>query len=249
MTEFNAAMKQLLATTSRTLPEFLNARLFYWLLRAFCALDPKSPQSERNRIAAYMTEQIGETRHRTLKSGKQGKALARGRQLQRRHLIAQAKNKAAGGKGLYGEAMKKAAGSLSRKAIGSVGFMKSVIAKAIKKANGHFSQFGYVTKKTNGKQVSGNAALIALANQYGLDGSNVAMHKGAYAYTRAAMPGFNPQAVADMAVGIADDQLGRVSFRYAAAFQRATFDELDEMKKQLAKHMQLICNEHMVKPL
>jgi len=245
MTEFNAAMKQLLATTSRTLPEFLNSRLFFWLLRIYAALDPKSPQSERNRIRAYLNEPIGERRF----DKRTGKKVGRGRMLQRRHLIVQAKNSKAGNKGLYGEEMKKAAGAFSRKAIGSVGYLKAAVAKSIKAINGHFSQFGYTTKKSGGKQVPGNAALIAIANQYGLKAENVAMHKGARGYAYPAKDGFNPYSIADMAVAIADDQVGRVSERYSVAGQRATNDETVEMQKHLARHMQGICNEHMEKPL
>jgi len=253
MTEFNAAMKQLLATTSRTLPEFLNSRLFFWLLRIYASLDPKSPQSERNRIRAYLNEPIGERRF----DKRTGKKVGRGRVLQRRHLIVQAKRRdmAAtqdqGGikAGLYGEAMRAAAASFSRKAIGSVGYLKAAVAKSIKSINGHFTQFGFSTKKSGGKQIPGNAALIAIANQYGLKAENVAMHKGARGYAYPAKDGFNPYSIADMAVAISDDQVGRVSERYSSAGQRATNDETVEMQKHLARHMQGIANEHMEKPL
>ena len=61
-TEFQSAIRQMLAKTSRTLPQFLNARMFYLLLRMFAALDPKDPQAERNRIRNYLNEPVGERR-------------------------------------------------------------------------------------------------------------------------------------------------------------------------------------------
>lgn len=245
-TEFQSAIRQMLAKTSRTLPQFLNARMFYLLLRMFAALDPKDPQAERNRIRNYLNEPVGERRF----DKRTGKKVSKIRSLQRRHLIAQAKNAQAGNAGLYGEAMKSAAAKLSRWSIGSVGYLKSTVARAIKKINGHFTQFGYTTKKHNGRQVAGNAALIAMANQYGLAlGSNVGMHKGSRAYVKKAVAGFNPSALADMSLRIADGQEGRVTSRMNAAAATAFRDETIEMQRHLARQMQDLANEHMEKPL
>lgn len=244
-TEFQAATRELLKWTSRSLPEFLNSRNFYLMLRCYILTKPHSPQSERNRIKAYMTEQIGDRRM----DRSTGKRVGKGRTLQRRHLIAQAKNTKAGNKGLYGDSMKKAAASLLRRAIGSVGYLKSGWAKAIKKQSGHFSQFGYSTKKSGGVQVPGNAALIALANQYGLPQENVAMHKGTHAHITRARDGFNPVAISDIAWEIANGQDGRVAAVLNPAAEKAFADETKEMQAHLARYMQDGCNQFMEKPL
>jgi hypothetical protein len=124
---------------------------------------------------------------------KTGKAVGRARQLRRVHLIAQARNRKAGGIGLYGEKMKTASASLRRKAVGSVGYLKSGLIGAIKKLQGHFTQFGGSSKKSKGKQISGNAAFMRLVREYGgLEGTgNVARHRGAKFQVWTAKPGFS----------------------------------------------------------
>lgn len=233
-TEFHAAMREYLKVTTRTLAEFITSRMFFVLVRAFALLKPQNPQAERNRIRAYLNEPIGERRF----DRKTGKKVGKARQAQRVHLIVQARNKASGGKGLYGEAMKEAAAKFRRAAIGSVGYLRSGVAKAIKQVNGHFTQFGFRTKKSGGRDISPNAALVKIAAEYGTALSNVAMHKGARSYTTPARPGFNPTAVADIAWNIKDGQDGRVASVVNPAFQRAYDDETREMQKRLAERMQ-----------
>ena len=255
MTEFNAAMKQLLATTSRTLPEFLNARLFFLLVRALAILPPKSPQEQRNKIRNNLREPIGERRM----DRATGKKVGAGRVFRRVHKIAvhreimegrstpwKGKDRLAGA-----DAMRAAAAKVMRQSVGSVGYLKSVVVKAIRLIPGNkgFTQFGRQTKKAGGISIKGNAALIALAKQYGADASNVGTHKGARAYVTPARDGFSPSAIADMAVNIANGQDGRVGAVYGEAFNRAITDETTEMQRQLARHMQAIANEHMVKPI
>lgn len=233
-TEFQSALRQYLATTKRTLEDATNSRLFFLLTRAFVLLKPHDPQSERNRINAYMRTQIGERRF----DKRTGKKVGKSRLFERRHKIAQMREKRAGRKGLYGEEMKIAAAKLLRQSVGSVGYMKSVVAKAIKQISGHFTQFGYKTKKSGGKDISGNAAAIKFAAEYGTVMSNVGMHRGGRAYTTKARPGFSPFALADMALQIADDQASRVKSRYDEAFSRAFRDETAELNRQLAIRMQ-----------
>jgi len=255
MTEFHAATKQLLATTSRTLPEFLNARLFFLLVRALAILPPKSPQEQRNRIRNNLREPIGERRM----DRRTGKKVGAGRVFRRVHKIAvhreimegrstpwKGKDRLAGA-----DAMRAAAAKVMRQSVGSVGYLKSVVVKAIRLIPGNkgFTQFGRQTKKAGGISIKGNAALIALAKQYGADASNVGAHKGARAFVTPARDGFSPTSIADMAVNIANGQDGRVGAVYGEAFSRAIADETTEMQQQLARHMQGVCNEHMVKPL
>jgi len=158
------------------------------------------------------------------------------------HLIAQAKNAKAGKPGLYGQDMRDAAGKLRRRAAGSVGYLKSCVTKAIKKLSPSFQQFGGTRRAKKGsagvKSVAGNAALINLANQYGLPQENVAMHKGSSAYAYNAKSGFNPSSHVRMNIGLADNQVGTVEAIYSKAMQQAYNDEARELENHIAAALQ-----------
>ena len=141
--EFSKALKEFSVKSSRALPEIINARMFYVLARAFLILRPANPEAERARIRGYLREPTGDVNKVSRKTGKR---IGKNRLLRRVHLITQAKNAKAGKTGLYGADMKKAAGKLMRRAIGSVGYLAAPVAKAIKKAQGHFAQFGGATE-------------------------------------------------------------------------------------------------------
>lgn len=248
LTEFQQAMREYIATSRRTLAEIVNSRAFYVQARVFLLLDPQNPQAERNRIRAYFREPLGDVNK---VSSRTGKRLGKSRLLRRVHLIAQMKNAKAGKPGLYGETMKKAAASLMRRAIGSVGYMKSPVAKALKKLSGHFSQFGGTAGSIGGvRPYAGNAALIKLADEYGIGSearSNVALHKGAHAYVQRARTAINPICDVDLALSVANDQTAEVQRRYASAFSRAFADEEREMRRHVAEKMQEITNRHNVR--
>lgn len=237
---FDAAMKQYLLSTKRDLHKAINSRFFYLLVRLFVLVPPKSPSQERRRISDYLGKPLGDVNR---KSKKTGKRIGRSRLLRRVHLIAQAKEAKAGRRGLYGEEMKAAASSLMRRSIASVGYLRSAVVKAIRIYNRGFTQFqspkwrplvkpaGYkAPKKTN-------AALVALANQYGLPEENVAVHKGTRANGIQAVPGFNPTASVFMTAGIADNQYARVQSIYNPAMQKALDDELVELTNHMTEAM------------
>lgn len=244
-TEFHAAMREYLTLTKSTLAEATNRRMFFLLARVFVLLKPQQLQGFRNKVRDYLNEPIGERRF----DKKTGKKVGRGRVLRRVHLIVQAKQKQAGGKGLYGDEMKEAAAKFRRRAVGSVGYLKSGVAKAIKQLRGSFTQFGGRTKKSGGRDIAPNAALVKLSGEYGTSMDNVAMHKGAKAYTTKAQPGFSPSTIADIAWNIKDGQDGNVSAVVNPAFQRAFDDEAKEMKAEIARRMQDISNQFMVPEL
>jgi hypothetical protein len=233
---FDAALKQYLLTTRRDLHKAINARFFYLMVRLFVLVPPRSPGQERRRISDYLGKPLGDINR---KSKKTGKRIGRSRLLRRVHLIVQAKEAKAGRRGLYGEEMKTMASAFMRKSIASVGYLRSAVVKAIRVYNKGFTQFqaqkwkplvkpaGYkAPKKTN-------AALVALANQYGLPEENVAVHKGTRARGFQAVPGYNPTATIVMTAGIADNQYNRVASIYNPAMQRA----LDDETAELANHM------------
>lgn len=241
-TRFDEAMKRYLLSTKRDLHKAINSRFFYLLVRLFVLVPPKSPSQERRRISDYLGKPLGDVNR---KSKKTGKRIGRSRLLRRVHLIAQAKEAKAGRRGLYGEEMKAAASSLMRKSIASVGYLRSAVVKAIRIYNRGFTQFqsqkwrplvkpaGYkAPKKTN-------AALVALANQYGLPEENVAVHKGTMARGYEAVPGWNPTASITMTAGISDNQVGRVQAIYSPAMQKALDDERAELEAHMAEALLL----------
>jgi hypothetical protein len=236
--KFNEVMKRWLVTTSRELSVAVNARMAFLLMRMFVLIPPHRVQQKRDEIRTYFHQPIGDRR----KDKKTGKAVGRARQLRRVHLIAQARNAKAGKPGLYGEDMAKAAASLRRKAVGSVGYLKSGLIGAIRKFQGHFTQFGGSTKKSGGKQISGNAAFMRLVDQYGgMQGTgNVAKHRGAKFEVWTAKPGLSgskTEAWMQLSIGIADDQVQKVDAIYATAATRAFRDEREEMERHLAEKL------------
>ena len=103
---FDAAWKEYLPKTRRSLADAVNSRTFFLMLRLYILLPPKSPQAARNKILDYFNRPIGARRI----DKKTGKFLGRSRELRLVHLIAQAKNAKAGKPGLYGQDMRDAAG-------------------------------------------------------------------------------------------------------------------------------------------
>ena len=241
--KFNEVMKRWLVTTSRELSVAVNARMAFLLMRMFVLIPPHRVQQKRDEIRAYLNQPIGDRRM----DKKTGKKVGRARQLRRVHLIAQARRakmptEGEGSKGLYGARMAKAAASLRRKAIGSVGYLKSGLIGAIRKFQGHFTQFGGSTKKSKGKQISGNAAFMRLVDQYGgMQGTgNVAKHRGAKFEVWVAKPGLSgikTEAWMQLSIGIADDQVQKVDAIYATAATRAFRDEREEMERHLAEKL------------
>lgn len=262
--EFQQALRECLLNSKRELGKALNARMFFLWVRIFALLPPHNVVAAREKIREMLNNPVGDRRF----DKKSGKKVSRGRMLQSKHLIIQAKRSQEGIKGLYGADMKKASASFSRRAIGSVGYLKSAAVKIIKAFNGHFSQYGSKFKIGRRKgsegysvksprQVGGvnqvinkygetqaNAALIRVNAQYNIiGGGNVAIHKGAKAVAYTAKMGFNPRAIAVLNIGVADDQVNRVSGIYNGVVARAFADEQREMEEHLAAVGQSVADE------
>lgn len=245
-TRFDEAVKRYLLTTRRDLHKAINSRFFYLMVRLFVLVPPKSPGQERRRIGDYLAKPVGDINR---KDAKTGRRVGRSRILRRVHLIAQARQAKEGGRYLYGKRMKDAASELMRKAIGSVGYLRSAVVKSIRIYNRGFTQFqsakwkplvkpaGYKPPKKT------NAALVALANQYGLPEENVAVHRGTVAHGLQATPGWNPTAFVSMRTGIADNQVGRVQGIYNPAMQKALDDERAELEAHMAEALLLNADE------
>lgn len=243
--KFNAVMKRWLVTSSRELSVAVNARMAFLLMRMFVLIPPHRVQQKRDEIRTYLNQPIGDRRM----DKKTGKKVGRARELRRVHLIAQARNAKAGKAGLYGSEMAQAAASLRRRAIGSVGYLKSGLIGAIKKFNGHFTQTGRAEKvsrrtgKVSKKGMSGNSAFFAMLRQYGMlvGAGNVAKHRGAKFEAMTAKPGFSGAktvASVQLSIGISDDQVQRVNTIYTTAATRAFRDEREEMERHLAEKLE-----------
>jgi hypothetical protein len=246
---FDAAIKTYLLFTKRDLHKAINARFFFLLVRLFVLVPPRSPAQERRRISDYLGTPVGDINRKDRKTGKR---VGKSRLLRRVHLIAQSKETKAGRRGLYGEEMKRAASAFMRKALGSVGYLRSMVVKGIRVYNRGFSQFQSAKRKPLVKPAGykpprkTNAALISLANQYGLPEENVAVHKGTKARGYEAIPGWNPTASLTMTAGIANDQYSRVAGIYNPAMQRALDDELKELEAHMTEAL-LINGDELVK--
>ena len=246
---FDEALKTYLLSTKRDLHKAINARFFFLMVRLFVLVPPRSPAQERRRIADYLGDPLGDINRKDRKSGKK---VGKSRIFRRVHLIAQARNQKQGGRGLYGERMKDAASELMRKALGSIGYLRSAVVKSIRIYNRGFAQFESAKRKKLKKPSTAkpvpptNKALVALANQYGLPEENVAVHKGTVARGVQAVPGWNPTAFVSMRTGIADNQYGRVAGIYNPAMQRALDDELKELEAHMTEAL-LINGDDLVK--
>ena len=246
---FDEALKTYLLSTKRDLHKAINARFFFLMVRLFVLIPPRSPGQERRRISDYLGTPVGDINRKDRKTGKR---VGKSRLLRRVHLIAQSKETKAGRRGLYGEEMKRAASAFMRKALGSVGYLRSMVVKGIRVYNRGFSQFQSAKRKPLVKPAGykpprkTNAALLSLANQYGLPEENVAVHKGTKARGYEAIPGWNPTASLTMTAGIANNQYGRVAGIYNPAMQRALDDELKELEAHMTEAL-LINGDELVK--
>ena len=246
---FDEALKTYLLSTKRDLHKAINARFFFLMVRLFVLVPPRSPAQERRRIADYLGTPVGDINRKDRKTGKR---VGKSRLLRRVHLIAQSKETKAGRRGLYGEEMKRAASAFMRKALGSVGYLRSMVVKGIRVYNRGFSQFQSAKRKPLVKPAGykpprkTNAALVSLANQYGLPEENVAVHKGTKARGYEAIPGWNPTASLTMTAGIANNQYSRVAGIYNPAMQRALDDELKELEAHMTEAL-LINGDELVK--
>ena len=241
---FNAVMREWLAGSSREFTVAMNSRMSFFLMRAFILVPPLRAQEKRDKIKSYLNRPIGAKR---IKAGKPAK---KANQLQLVHLIINSSGRRdndPGRRGLYGEQMRQAAAAMRRMAIGSVGYLKSGIATAIKRFNGHFTQFGTSiqeakSSKFKGKKISANGAFTQLMQQYapGEGVGNIAKHKGAKVKTMPATfaVGLKSNAAMVLSLKIKDGEQSRVSAIYSQAFMVALRDERVEMERVIAERLE-----------
>jgi hypothetical protein len=241
-TAFDRAMLLLAKHSKRGVAAAINARLFFILVRMLVLLPPRSMKQSREAIRAYLNAPIGAT------TKKSGRKIAKSRQLKRVHLIAQSKNadnpieiknRLASSRGLYGDRMKAAAASIRRRAIGSVGYLKSGALKAIRRLSPGFTAAGATRKSagSEGKKVEqvfkANSAYVRLAKEAGVEIENTAVHRGTNAKVYASQDGINPTAHARIVAGVAEGQESRVDAIYSQTGSKVMADEYAEMQKML----------------
>ncbi len=238
---FDRAMLLLAKHSKRGVADAINSRLFFILVRMLVLLPPRSMRERRQMIRTYLNAPVSQQRKSPPKSGKN-------HQFQRVHLIAQAMNRnkpfelkglPSGSRGLYGERMKAAAAIVRRRAIGSVGYIKSGVLKAIRRISPGFTAAGATRrgKSADGKRVDrvikANGAYVELARQYGVEIENVGSHRGNNARASKAQDGVNPTASARVVAGVADGQEATVDGIYSQTGSRVMADETAEMDRML----------------
>lgn len=225
---FSAALRETLANTRRAAAEVINSRMFFLAARAYVNLPPKSPQAERDKIRSDLTNQLAD-RGRVTKKGRYLR-FAKIRQLQSRHKIIQAIRARHGEKGLYGQAMRDAAGKFLRGRIARVGYLKAAMVLIMRKFSIYqkFSQY--------------NAATTQLAKDAGYaigQAGRVATFKGITGDTNtASVYSPDPRAEFSLTIKIADGQEDNVGALYNTALGKAFADETTEMQQHLLKRLE-----------
>lgn len=253
--QWDKALLEIAKETKGTLADLCNKSLYFVLVRAFAALDPKDPAAERAKNKAYLNTVLAVKIRVAATGRKAGKFVTRGAKhsLRRVHLIAQARLKKRGEKPLnprvlkagFDDAMKAETGPIRRSAIGAVGYLKGALVKAISTLSkstgfGSFAQFGFGAKLKGGvvmrEEVKANAFLASIASQYGLTTGNVGVHKHTRSAAKPAKASqWNPVAEVSFSFGVHDAGKAGAESRYNAALARGFADELGEKMKRLAE--------------
>jgi len=271
--EFQAALREWAATTTRELSKALNARMFYVLLRAYILMSPRDPAANRARVKSYLDAVQSErykagdaTPIRFTKSGRvigKGAAnkLAKSRQLLRVYLIAQSIRIKKGLPALmpwgkdaakFEKLMKLNVAKLRRRGAAQ-GYVKASIVKALKALNGGFAQWGFAARFKGAKanrvlvkaEVAPNAALAKIAGEYGISNAgNVGLFKTSKGTVKLAMSGLTPSVVADMSIQVRTGEDSAVQQRLAAAINRALADETAAIRQHLAAKAQEVANAY-----
>lgn len=218
--EFQKALRQHLATTSRDLQTALDMRLAYVLWRTKRALAPLDIQAQRAAVRNYLMEVI-ETRGKVFRSGKRKGEVNQAREHIRAHRIVQAGRSP----GLYGADMKRATRQFISKTVKSIGYMKAALANAMSKVIG----VTYVTK--DGKRSRVYAKRFAAVKAEARAVRPAASSKS----TVTKGGGWNPFVQSEtVLLKVGAGQEGKVNSLYLAAINQGMAEELEEMKRHMA---------------
>jgi hypothetical protein len=128
--EFNRAIAQLSKGATKKAVELSNQIALDVAREWFNSMPPPigQIQAKRREIRSYLRARIGKRLSKSQRSA--GKS-----QLMRGHLIIQARRRRAGQRGLYGDAMKRAAGAFAGRAQRAVGYLKVMLLPVIRALN------------------------------------------------------------------------------------------------------------------
>jgi hypothetical protein len=127
-----------IGVSRRTLPQLLTQATANIIKRTLERMPPPNVDTKRQEIRAYLATRIS-TRVKLAKSGKRKgqfiQKAGRNKQLQRAHLILQARRRKAGLPGLYGKQMLEQSGKFKQRSTVSVGYAKSLYIPAVRALN------------------------------------------------------------------------------------------------------------------
>lgn len=213
---FQMAWRKYLAVTSRSLPQAINSRMFFVLVRAYLILPPKSPVSQRKKFRDDLTQLVKPRNNPSREVLKLYAIVNSGRR-----------------PGLYGKRMAVAAGKVMARAIGGVGYLRALTVRGIKGFQS-FRQFGTKRLKT-GKYGGANKAAVTLASKYDTQKESVAIYRNssAKAISFKAQNGFSP--VASVQISGASPQRIAASGQNVlrTAFVKSFADETVELEQYL----------------
>jgi len=223
---FSAALAQYIPTTKRDLADIVNQRTLNVAGRAFDRLPPRDVQAKRAEIKRYLQEPLSQRIRIAKSSGRVVKKGKKENQLQRMHLIVQARRAKRGLPGLYGRAMKRASGAFLQRAQVSVGFVKSILLPIITTLN-PLVRFKFPFAKTR----------------------NISRWPGSAGFGRVqvAKAGEVSRAPFQIGANLKVPGEGKVRSLLAGALQQALYDEGREMIRHVREKMQATANRFNVR--
>jgi len=229
LSQFQRGLQEVMKVTSKTLPEQLNQRSMNVAVRCYSTIEPQDVAGKRKQIKAYMDQPIAVAIKQN-KSGKnKGKFRAKGKKynLLRKHLIAQALNRKAGKKGLYGAEMIIASARLSRMSQVSVGYVRSIFIPVIR-------------GMWNAPGVKNRPKVLLTYDGKEEGGNNVARWPGSAGGGKAtpAKEGMMPHAVIEVSMRVDSGQEGKVLNTLKSSMQDALNAEGREMIEHTQRQLQ-----------
>lgn len=217
--QFQAALRKHLATTSRDLQWAITSRLAFVVMRAMKHLKPHSISGKRDEVRSYLF-QVLESRGKLFTRGKRKGQVNTAKD----HIIAHRIVQSNASKGYYGREMTKATKEFTSRTIKSVGYMKAAMAHALTKL------VGTVTIQVQGKKeriVSKSfASLRSEFSPVGPATSSVStISKGS---------GWNPFSSVNVELTkVRNGQESKVNSLYVSAVNRAFAEETEEMIRHM----------------
>jgi hypothetical protein len=220
--EFNAAIRQLSGGVKSKAVQLANQIALDVSREWFNRLPPPIGQisAKRQEIREYLRTRIGV-------NTKRGKARRKGLEgtkrtpLMRLNLIVQARRARAGQRGLYGPAMKAAAGSFARRAQASVGSLKAMLLPVIRRLN------PLVKYK------------MPFAETGGAGGGRISIWPGSRGYGKATPAvGKSPLAILNLAWNLKGPRAGYAQSLVLGGWRQATEFKLAKLKSRIEREMQ-----------